>query len=955
MRFLPLQAGFVALFLYSVVPAAPARAQGEALVRRLVLKSDGPLQGISLEDVQRLLVLRPGELYSRSRAKQTIQRLYSTQLFHDVQVDLAPVADGQVDVTLTLLRRYRLGKIEFEGKVELSDRLLRREVVFREGEAYSAVGLEESLARLQELYHRHGYYQAHLSPEFRRDSKRALLGLTFQVQAGPRARVRRLEIDAEGSVDEEKIRSLIQTQVGGFYSQVQMEEDLKTLERFFASQGYLRPDIYLRDGAPYDPQDNTVSVTLRIVPRQRTRLEFRGIQLSQQELMELPLIRERGPSLLFLESTLRELKNRLQSEGYFLAQVESDLNPASDSVPSIVIEVDPGRKYRLSRVVLEGNRFVESRVLMRFLAVEEKGLFSPGKLTQQLVQQDLDRIRSYYQQRGFLDVQVSYEIQVGKKDSARLLYRIEEGPRYVIETLQILGNQQLPEQRILQEIQSQPGTPFSALTLAQDRAAVIALYENLGYRGVQFDSEVSYPEPGRVRLTYTIQEGQQYFVEQVIVTGNQQTRTSTVEREVAIEAGEPLSLDKILASETNLYNLAVFSRVNVTEIPSYGSDSHKMVLVHLEEAKKYTLLYGIGYDSFEGVRGTFGISNNNFLGMARSLSLGLRAGTRRQRGNLSYTLHRPFNLRLPTVLSLTVANEDRIQTVDDQQRIFRDETGKPFDALRVILSSQSEVEISRRESLFLRYNFERVEIDVPAELELPLQLFREEERLRLSKLAVSYLNDSRDDPLLAGQGFFLNGEALVSGKLLGSEKNFLRFLAQGQYYWHLFPDLVLASSLRIGFIAPFGQTAREPTDNPVPISERFFSGGPTTLRGLPQDLAGPLLTDPKTGEVILVRTRRGDEEGRPVPLGGNALVIANLELRFPLAWIVRGALFYDLGNVFRRFRDAFSHGYSNAVGIGFGLDTPVGPLRFDIGFNPNPPDVPGFKHWNFHFNLGQPF
>jgi outer membrane protein assembly factor BamA len=170
------------------------------------------------------------------------------------------------------------------------------------------------------------------------------------------------------------------------------------------------------------------------------------------------------------------------------------------------------------------------------------------------------------------------------------------------------------------------------------------------------------------------------------------------------------------------------------------------------------------------------------------------------------------------------------------------------------------------------------------------------------------------------------------------------------------PKVVLATSLRVGAILPFANNLPASVDNPVPISERFFSGGATTLRGLSQDLAGPLLRDPTTGEIILVDEQgRPDPQGRPVPLGGNALVIANAELRFPLIWFFSGAAFYDTGNVFRSFTDLSQAGFSNAIGVGLRANTPVGPVRFDVGYNPNPPDQIGFKHWNFHFTLGHPF
>jgi outer membrane protein assembly factor BamA len=247
-------------------------------------------------------------------------------------------------------------------------------------------------------------------------------------------------------------------------------------------------------------------------------------------------------------------------------------------------------------------------------------------------------------------------------------------------------------------------------------------------------------------------------------------------------------------------------------------------------------------------------------------------------------------------------------------------------------------------------------LDVPEDIEAPLQFFREEQNLLLSSISFSYLNESRNQPTDPTEGFYLSGDLKVSSKAFGSEERFLRFLTQGQYYYQPVPDLTLASSLRLGLIVPWGQDEGEAVDNPIPISERFFAGGRTTLRGLPLDLAGPLLRDPETGEVILVHEGGGDQgELVPVPIGGNALVVANTELRFPMVSRFAGVLFYDVGNVFRSFAQMEPVALSHALGFGLSIRTPVGPVRLDLAYNPAPPAITGFTRWNFHINIGQPF
>ena len=542
-----------------------------------------------------------------------------------------------------------------------------------------------------------------------------------------------------------------------------------------------------------------------------------------------------------------------------------------------------------------------------------------------MAEEDANSIQRYYQRRGYKDVQIAHALVLESSDSGELtlVHKIQEGQLYRIDTVHFIGNEYLSTKTLFEEIQGHPGTPFSPFLVAQDRSNSMAAYANLGYRQVDFRSEIVYPEPGLVSITYFLRERPRSFTGQVILTGNHSTRENLIQREVEIVSGDPLSLDRILATESNLYNLAIFNKVQVREVPSYRDPLQKNVMINVEEAKRYTLLYGIGYSSFEGVRGTLGLANSNFLGRASTLSLGLRVGAQRQRANISYTLSQLFERKFPSLISLTATNTKALtQNIGGGQKALR---GRPFDEFRLTASAQAQRRLSRRDALFFRYNLEKVQITLPENLPGPLEFFREQENLLLSSVSLSYLNESRDNPTDPRTGFLLSGDARLSARFIGSDEDFLRLFTQGQYYRKLFPDLVLASSLRLGMIAPFGR------------------------------IAGPLLRDPVTGEIILVNSLgEPDPNGRPVPLGGNALLIANLELRFPLVALLSGTLFYDVGNVFRNPTDLSSR-FNHAVGVGVQVNTPVGGIRFDLGYSLNPPDVTGFHDWNFHITLGQPF
>jgi len=201
--------------------------------------------------------------------------------------------------------------------------------------------------------------------------------------------------------------------------------------------------------------------------------------------------------------------------------------------------------------------------------------------------------------------------------------------------------------------------------------------------------------------------------------------------------------------------------------------------------------------------------------------------------------------------------------------------------------------------------------------------------LKLSTFSTAWLRDTRDDPIEPSRGYFNSLNFSVASKLYGSEANLVSFFGQHQNHRRVGRSAVLATSFRLGLIGPYGDTSE------VPISERFFAGGSTTLRGFDLDLAGPL--DPVTNN----------------PLGGNALVVANAELRVPVTGNFALAPFYDTGNVFARLKDVRLSGFSNTVGFGVRYKTPFGPLRVDLGFNLSPPI--GFPTRQIFFTIGNPF
>jgi outer membrane protein assembly factor BamA len=330
--------------------------------------------------------------------------------------------------------------------------------------------------------------------------------------------------------------------------------------------------------------------------------------------------------------------------------------------------------------------------------------------------------------------------------------------------------------------------------------------------------------------------------------------------------------------------------------------------------------------TFYGPTGSFDYTRKNLRGRAESFSVGVFAGRLDQRGSVTYTIPAFRNSAWQASTSITGEH-------DSQNPIF---TSRLSDTA---LQFQRHLDAKKTKTLFLRYDFRESSV---THLLIPELVPPSDRHLRLSQLSSSYQQDTRDNPLDAHKGIYHSYQVVLNPKALGSNFSFGRFTGQTAYYWPILAGIVWANSVRVGVEESFG-------DSHVPVPERFFSGGGSTLRGFPLNSAGPQETIPACGNPSDPTTCSLIQ----VPTGGNQLFILNSEFRIPLP-IKKGlgmAAFYDGGNVFTHI--GFHGQYTNTLGGGLRYATPIGPIRVDIGHNLNSP--PGIKSTQVFVTIGQAF
>ncbi|MGH9483143.1 MAG: BamA/OMP85 family outer membrane protein, partial [Terriglobales bacterium] len=384
--------------------------------------------------------------------------------------------------------------------------------------------------------------------------------------------------------------------------------------------------------------------------------------------------------------------------------------------------------------------------------------------------------------------------------------------------------------------------------------------------------------------------------------------------------------------------------------------------VRMHEARRHILDYGLGFDAttrggsipsgtvavpglpiialpnsfqtsqswFFGPSGSVEYTRLNLDGKNETLSAGGYAGRLDQRGSIALTNPNLYWTDFGGNLSLSADHDSRnpIYTAKTVQAGYQ--IGRALNP-------------DRTTNLLLGYAFSVTEL---SRLLIPQLVPLRDQHIHLSTLSAAYQRDTRDNPLDAHRGMLESYEVDYSPSALGSSATFAKLLTQTAYYRKVADGLVWANNLRLGVAHAFGNSF-------VPLSQAFFSGGGSTLRGFPLDGAGPQRTVAACGDPANPATCSKIN----VPAGGNLLAIINSELRIPTPHIRSGlglVGFYDGGNVFGSVSLASVRaGYTNTVGLGLRYATPVGPIRIDVGHNLNP--ISGIQSTQFFFSLGQAF
>ncbi len=884
-------------------PGATESYRGR-IIREVRLEHPG---GPPPEASRELIELAPGEPYRPEAVRRSIQQLFSLGLFSDIKVEALPagIEDREVSVLFRLFPRLEIAGVELQGlglSPELSDlrsRLLE-ESELRKGDPLEIHELALSAERLARLLRSEGYLWAQVEPEASFRSPTATV--VFHVDAGVRARLGRLAIEGVPSHIQAHLRREISLSEGAPYSRRELDLELAAVEAEWKKLGYYAAEVSVTE----TPAENgRVDVRLTSVMGPRVRIGVQGWDFSDRDLRRLvPILSEARFTEDLVEESRVNLEERLKDMGHRDAAVVVERETLGNDEHLVLrFLVEPGPRYEIAAIEIEGLRQGSEQEVRGLLVTRSRGRVGTAPFRGRIWEADLKEVRTYLESQGFHRARVDSleRLDLEAEGLVTLVLRVEEGPRATVEGVELQGSTALEPAVVLEAARLEPSDPYAATEVVAARERILTLYRNEGFRGAEVEAKSVLDERGESALvTFVVREGERTRVDRVILAGLRVTKESAVRRLVGIEGGDPLSPTAIAETRQNLVGSGLFRSVDIEPLDPDPDTLRSDVLITLTEGPRTTFAYGFGYEEQQLARAEVEVTRRNLFGLNRSVSVFTRASFRGARFITTYRQPEVFGYPLPAFVSFFAEEEDRTS----------------FDYNRVGVGLQFSKRVSPSQNLFFRYRFDQTKV---FQLEVDIEeIDRRFRNTRISALSLASVTDRRDDPLNPGRGQFRILDVEWSATALGSEAPYLKGLAQQFFYFRMPRDMVAAVGLRLGV----GQTYRQDRDALLPIAERYFAGGATTLRGFALDEASP------KRKIVLPNGDVVDGE----PIGGNVLALLNLELRFPILGNLRGVLFSDNGSVYRRLQVIELLNWRYNMGFGFRYDTPLGPLRVDYGF-----------------------
>ena len=938
-----------------------AASAGQFSGRTVTAIQYSPAVTLDPADLARVQPLKVGDRFSTDEIGKSIDGLFATGWFDDIAVEAEASANGVV-IRFVTKPTWFVGGVTVEGKVVLPPN--RGQIAstggFSLGTSFRDEDVEHATQSMKKLLTANGLYEATVEPTVERDNDAQQVFLSFQIKQSKRAKYAEPVLNGSTLLSDNTILRATGWRIPIIHWWRQVTDSrtrsgLQAIRSRYQNKERLTAKVELKS-LDYDASTRKVTPVVNIDPGPKVEVRAVEAKVSKKVLKRyVPVYEERAVYTDLLVEGKRNLQDYFQSKGYYDVDVDFRQDPPANDLETIDYTIALGSRYKLSKLSINGGRyFTQDAIRERMFITPASFNLRRGRYSEAFRRKDEESITNLYKSNGFQDVKVSSTVDrdyQGKPGLVAVTMNITEGPQWLVDRVELNGVRQLNKEELVKSLASAAHQPFADVNLARDRSNVLTSYFSHGFPAATMKAEWKPSEtPNHVNVIYTVQEGRQQFVREIVTSGIHTTRQRLIDKQLTLKAGDPLSPVAETDIQKKFYDLGVFARVDTAIQNPDGDTDHKYVLYNFEEANRYNFAVGVGAQV-----GTFGTPSNtslgspggqtgfspevsadvsrlNFLGLGHTVSVRALYSSLQKRASISYLQPRFSN------------NEGRNVTYS----LLYDNTldVRTFASKREEASVQLSQKFSKSLTGLFKFAYRQVSV---SDVIIPVLLVPDLlQPVRIGILSANLSQDRRDNSADPHKGMLNTADIGLATKYFGSQRSFGRVLVRNATYYRIRKSMVLARQTQFGIITPFSAPAGLSEQESVPLPERFFGGGADSLRAFAFNQAGPR----DTGASVVA----GGPASQPTgfPLGGNALFFNNVELRFPfIGENIQGVVFHDMGNVYSSLSDISFRFHQNnlqdfnttvhAVGFGVRYKTPIGPIRLDLAYSINPPSYLGFS------------
>src|SRR6266446_4214784 len=620
------------------------------------------LPGVTDRDhLLQMLPQKAGQPLDRDQVRESIRVLFSTGRFADIQAEVTP-SGPEVRLIFTTSLNFFVGAVDVEGYPSHPNyNQIVNASKFQLGELHTLDKLDHALQNVRQLMQENGYYRARVTAESTSNAATQQVSILFHITPGEPAHVGEVKVTGHSALSQGQIQDIARMHPGDHLTAARITNSLQRLRKKFQKQQRVVAQVSIAE-QKYHSESNAVDYTYLIEPGPVVVVYTQGFHISRGILKkEVPIYEENAIDDDLLNEGKRNILDYLQTRGRFDATVEFQKETGPDSL-RVIYRIDPGPVHKLELIEITGNKYFPRQILRANLQIQPAGKFAHGRYSGVLLKNDVASLQALYVSNGFRQAKIQTKVDDnyhGVNHHLAVHIQIEEGPQTLNGAVHILGTQKI-DARAFSELKTIEGQPYSEQNLASDRESILSYYFNHGFSNATLDiaTRLLPGQPEREEITYTIQEGDQFFVNQVMVAGLDHTRDYVVQREIQVVAGEPLSQQDLLDTQSKLYDLGIFSQVDTAVQNPEGADPQKNVLIQVQEAKRYTFTYGIGLEFQTGLpsrassptgstgaspRVGFDVTRLNMGGRNQTLIFQSHVGRLQQRGLISYEIPKLLN------------------------------------------------------------------------------------------------------------------------------------------------------------------------------------------------------------------------------------------------------------------------------------------------------------------------